>query len=167
MATCWICTHNHGSVSHDSVGCCITCHVHACDSHGDRLQKSEFWCLICLGNATVDGAGSVQTGSAQGFAAAGQRPLVHPDEVPPWLLVKLNPILAPARAAVRAAAPAARAELSAVGQPEPADELMAIGLAMLAQAFGGWDALVARAAPDHQDRLLLHPAAVELLQEAG
>jgi hypothetical protein len=33
--------------------------VHACNDDGDRLQKSEFWCIVCLQWAVVDSSGLV------------------------------------------------------------------------------------------------------------
>src|SRR4051794_9063627 len=85
MADCWICVHRRQPPKH-AVGCCIHCHVHACDGDGDRLLTSEFWCHICLGNATVDSAG---------FVAYRTQPSTRPRRVerrdlPPWLPDKVG-----------------------------------------------------------------------------
>jgi hypothetical protein len=60
MADCWVCANRVVlATSGVAVGCCIRCHVHACNDDGDRLQKSEFWCVICLQWAVVESSGLV------------------------------------------------------------------------------------------------------------
>jgi hypothetical protein len=78
MANCWVCRNRVIQATDEvAVGCCIRCHVHACNDDGDRLQKSEFWCVICLQWAVVDGSGMV-TGSRPGDHDTGpDGPTLH------------------------------------------------------------------------------------------
>lgn len=41
----------------DQVGTCITCHIFACDDHGDRPTKGRFWCFVCLQRVALNAAG--------------------------------------------------------------------------------------------------------------
>lgn len=56
VSACWICIRGHTSASPEPVGCCKICSILACDGHGDRLKKGQFWCYVCLQLATVDRA---------------------------------------------------------------------------------------------------------------
>ena len=158
MAECWICLHRL-EAPQPAVGCCIHCHIHACDVDGDRLQKQEFWCHICLGNALVDSSGLV---TSAGDAIAGpQEAMVSLGDVPPWATTKLEGEMATALDWVRGQ----RSYLRTFGGPTVDVEMLALGVALLAHALGGMSVLFGLGRSTDQRRSLIPEALSRLLDE--
>jgi hypothetical protein len=125
--------------------------------------KREFWCLICLGNATVSSAGGVTTAKAPSPERSYEDLTTDPEDVPVGLVAKVAPYLSSARLQVADSRIRQRRAVVSSSLSDDDEELLALGLAFLAQAFRGWDALKEIANEAHGDRVLLDSAVLELL----
>ncbi len=179
MSGCWVCTNRVVPTTNDeAVGCCKVCQVHACNNDGDRLAKTEFWCVVCLQWAVVDSSGLVTGttartagGSGPGAATLGLRGDGDLFALAPRLRGRLEQELAGAEHMWSAAA-GARSESDVPPGPGGRGvriDLLRLATALAIQAVGSAGALVEGALREDRAAVLpmVHPALAEHIAVAG
>ncbi len=169
MAQCWVCINRVvQATSNVAVGCCIQCHVDACNGDGDRLQKSEFWCVVCLQWAVVDSSGLVTDLRPDDDTGPDGRTLRISDSATFTALApRLNNSLQYELAEAGNIWAAGRAD--AVGERGVSVDLLRLATALAIRAVGGGGRMVELASSRNPATTLfmVHPALVETLAAYG
>jgi hypothetical protein len=176
---CWICTNRVVQTTDNvAVGCCIRCSVHACNADGDRLQKAEFWCVVCLQWAVVDSSGLVTDTRALDDDPSGpQAPHLRLDRdgdlfaLAPRLRAALQDELNEAERMWAAApdGPAGPGAPAGPGGRSVRMDLLRLATALAIRAVGSAGVLLEAAQAENRAEALpmVHPALAEYIAVAG